>query len=344
MATLKISQLPTVANALLTDIVPVVQGGVTVSETLLQVSQLITQQVILHYAGNPNGHVSGQTYQLLWDTLNGILFIATTTGTATSTIWTIVASGSGSGTPIGPAGGDLGSTYPNPIVLKLNTVPLGIVTPTAGNLLIGSGTSWSSNAVSGDATLSGTGALTLLSVNANNGTFGDVSLIPQFSVDTKGRITGVSNLSVSGAQLVGTTTNDNASAGHVGEYISSSVLVGSSISITSATPTNITSISLTAGDWDVSASVYFNTATSTVVNNQYGYINNVSATAPTAAASNNVAGAQYQTALTGISNNLMIGPVRISINTTTIIYVGVLSTFTTSTTTAYGFIGARRIR
>ena len=51
--------------------------------------------------------------------------------------------------------------------------------------------------------------------------------------------------------IVGTTTNNNAQAGSVGEFVSSSVT-----SVTAGTTaTDITSISLTAGDWDITISV-----------------------------------------------------------------------------------------
>lgn len=53
------------------------------------------------------------------------------------------------------------------------------------------------------------------------------------------------------AGIVGTTTNNNANAGSVGETITSSV---TGVAQTSATLTNVTSIPLTAGDWDVTCS------------------------------------------------------------------------------------------
>src|SRR5690349_16625741 len=57
--------------------------------------------------------------------------------------------------------------------------------------------------------------------------------------------------------LAGTATNDDAAAGKIGEYIESEVLSGSAVSLTTNTAANITSISLTAGDWDVwGAAVY----------------------------------------------------------------------------------------
>lgn len=57
--------------------------------------------------------------------------------------------------------------------------------------------------------------------------------------------------------LVGTTTNNNATAGSVGEYTSSVIAFASAVSISTATATNLTSLSLTAGDWDVYGNINF---------------------------------------------------------------------------------------
>ena len=58
--------------------------------------------------------------------------------------------------------------------------------------------------------------------------------------------------------VVGVTTNSNATTGYVGEYISSQVAVASAVALTTATPANVTSISLTAGDWDVDGVIDLN--------------------------------------------------------------------------------------
>ena len=86
--------------------------------------------------------------------------------------------------------------------------------------------------------------------------------------------------------IVGTTTNDNAGSGFgIGEMIESTVLVGASVPLGLHTDTNVTSISLTAGDWDVSGSVWTNPAAGTVTTAFAGGISTVSATAPTPPAS-----------------------------------------------------------
>ena len=94
------TQLPAVSNAQMTDIICAVQGyvsssvpGLSVQETLAQVYNLFQANIILSYAGNPNGFVAGTTFQLLWDTIDKILWVNTTSGNAASAVWTVSASG-----------------------------------------------------------------------------------------------------------------------------------------------------------------------------------------------------------------------------------------------------------
>lgn len=92
MANEKFTQLPTVASALSTDIIAAVQAGVSVQETLAQVTTLARNQTILNHAGNPNGAVAGTTYQLCWDTSNLVLYVCTTSGNAATAVWTLAGS------------------------------------------------------------------------------------------------------------------------------------------------------------------------------------------------------------------------------------------------------------
>lgn len=108
-----------------------------------------------------------------------------------------VGSGSG-GSPSGPAGGDLSGTYPNPTVARINGNDLGDTTPSGGRLLVGDGSAWTSVALSGDATLAFTGALTLASIIAAGGPTGDATTVPVITWDAKGRLTAVSTATITG--------------------------------------------------------------------------------------------------------------------------------------------------
>lgn len=58
-----------------------------------------------------------------------------------------------------------------------------------------------------------------------------------------------SGLVSSAGQLLGTNTNDSAATGYVGEYMTSTNFINAGITVN--TNTNLTSLVLTAGDWDV---------------------------------------------------------------------------------------------
>jgi hypothetical protein len=66
-------------------------------------------------------------------------------------------SGDFTGSLLGDVTGSQGAT----LVTKINGATLGTTTATSGNVLIGNGTSWVTRAISGDATIDSTGALTL---------------------------------------------------------------------------------------------------------------------------------------------------------------------------------------
>jgi hypothetical protein len=143
--------------------------------------------------------------------------------------------------------------------------------------------------------------------------------------------------------IVGTTTSNNANAGSVGEFISANVATGSAVSLTTNVAANVTSISLTAGDWDVSAEVVFVPGATTTIALLSGWVTTVSATQP--GSPNN--GAKFQLVLpftTGAAQELPVGTIRMSLASTTTVYLGVLSQFGVSTMGGAGFIRARRVR
>ena len=140
--------------------------------------------------------------------------------------------------------------------------------------------------------------------------------------------------------ITGTTTNNNASAGSVGEYISSVISTGSSVPLTTATATNVTSISLTAGDWDVEGWVNYDYGSATVTQSMAG-LNTTSATIPT---DGSEAYSATQLTLTSSLGTISLTRKRISIASTTTVYLVSQATFSAGTASAFGGISARRVR
>lgn len=137
-------------------------------------------------------------------------------------------------------------------------------------------------------------------------------------------------------QIPGTATNDNAAAGNVGEYIESVITNASPVAFTSsATPQNLTSISLTAGDWDVQGLLSTNPSVATI--GQIAGINTVTNTMPA-----------IELQVNGISStsrfSMSVPRRRISVSVTTTIYLVGNIFFTSGTCSIYGYINARRVR
>jgi hypothetical protein len=140
--------------------------------------------------------------------------------------------------------------------------------------------------------------------------------------------------------ITGTTTNDNAAAGKVGEFVTATVAEASATALVTGTAKTVTSISLTAGDWDVAGFVNYVTAggttitvllsSSSLTTNARGSFEKVEA---------------YGAGIVGGSNpmsNIVLG--RYSLASTTTIYLVAQAGFSGSTLSASGMIRARRIR
>jgi hypothetical protein len=156
--------------------------------------------------------------------------------------------------------------------------------------------------------------------------------------------TGNVIFSTSGKGIQGTTTNNSADAGVVGEYVSSSV-GNTTVTLTTGVTANLTSISLTAGDWDVQGNVGFDTATTANLTYWYAGVTKTSAT---------LEGGYFQAtnmvaptggAVFGANAFSLPSPVaRISLSATTTVYLITNVGFTVAAVKAGGMIKARRVR
>jgi len=137
--------------------------------------------------------------------------------------------------------------------------------------------------------------------------------------------------------IIGTAAGDNAGAGFVGQFVTSVISSGSAISLTNNTIANVTSISLTAGDWDVWGNVTYlgNTGTVTYFD---GWVSSTSASQPDASLF-----AQIGYSSTGNNNGMCVPQIRFNLGSTTTIYLSVVAGFNMALT-ACGGIYARRVR
>lgn len=138
--------------------------------------------------------------------------------------------------------------------------------------------------------------------------------------------------------IQGTNTNDDAASGRVGEYVSSTVT--SPVSLTTNVVSNITTISLTAGDWDVSGNVGLAIGSGTTLTYAIGAISDTSAVQPAAPAS--TVEAYFGAPVT--DPVFPLPTIRVSLASTTTYYLIAKAGFSVSTLGGYGTIWARRAR
>lgn len=140
---------------------------------------------------------------------------------------------------------------------------------------------------------------------------------------------------IAAGQYPATHTNDDATAGNVGEFISSDITIGAPVAFTDSVIKDLTSISLTAGDWDVWGNIIF--APSIQADSFVVWTNSVSATLPDHSFS------QFAFTITGSAGSP--APYRrYSLAAPTTIYISAEVAFAAGNCFGYGGIYARRAR
>lgn len=154
------------------------------------------------------------------------------------------------------------------------------------------------------------------------------------------------NLKVTGTgtKIAGTATNDSAGSGNIGEEVVANQSTYTNYT-TTATYQNITSITLGAGDWDITAAgtLSSNSATLTTTANGIFVVSTTTASAAGATEGMNLLYVQ-QNLTTTSKESVTIGPYRVSISGSTTYFLNTQATFTAGNPQFVGFIRARRIR
>lgn len=172
---------------------------------------------------------------------------------------------------------------------------------------------------------SNTNAVTGLGTFSSNGTIYVNSHLSNVTTQSGGAISGI-------------TQGTAPSAGFIGEQFRATVATGSAVTLSNGTAANVTSISLTAGIWDVSGLIGFSgsiTATTCV-----GGISTTSATQGTQG-DNNISTSSIPNGASDTS--VSIPSYRLTLNATTTVYLVALVNFTVGTAKAYGRISGTRV-
>jgi hypothetical protein len=146
-----------------------------------------------------------------------------------------------------------------------------------------------------------------------------------------------------------TQTNDDAAAGEIGEYKETVVAIGDAVPETTATPVDVCTLALTAGDWEVSGTV--NRSLTGVTATQYTAA--ISPTADTVPAQTGGSGVGADSSVTQDANfgatvtgNYVttVGPARVKLAAAATIHLVAADTFSAGTIGLFGTLRARRVR
>lgn len=169
---------------------------------------------------------------------------------------------------------------------------------------------------------------------------GDMTAAIYDPANIQQQLVGISAVQMlSNKSLVGITNGSDASVGVIGEYLSTPT--AASVALSNGLASTITSLSLTAGDWDVHGNVVFTQNTTTTATAFFAGISTTNNTFD--ALPEGYTNINGQSAA-GLSPVIPTNIRRYSFTAPTTVYLIGQASFAISTLSSYGFIGARRVR
>lgn len=234
------------------------------------------------------------------------------------------------------------------IVGGASGVPTKLDSGTSQNWLVSAGAAsptWTDTVTTGK-TIDGSSDQVQLTLEGNATQTNDILLVRKSDTTALLNVTNVN-----GTKIRGTTTNDDAATGFVGEYLQNSRVSSNKTGLTTTVVVNVptSNMSITAGDWDIGGMVVFSTSGATV-SQWKAAINTASATmvaddkmgVPTANAWGNLDNPGLTTA--SVDRCLVLPPSRVTVASTTTIYLVASATFSAGSVSVYGAYWARRVR
>lgn len=245
-----------------------------------------------------------------------------------------------------------------------------------GQVLLGNAGTPTATTLSGDVTVGATGVTAIGATKVTNAMLaGSIDMAtkmtgtlqaaqsPAFTGDvttTAGSLTttlaATSNSTLTsldkstGVAIHGTNTNNAAASGYVGETVYGSLARASATSLTTSVAKTVISISVPAGDWHIVGGVGFFFATGTNVTVRVAAASLTTNTIPALSTYMNPSANESSIELDSTSTiptgdyGVPFPSYRASFSTTTTLFLIAYATFTVSTTTAYGYILATRMR
>ena len=145
------------------------------------------------------------------------------------------------------------------------------------------------------------------------------------------------------SQIEGTTTNDNAAAGFLGEYVSASIS-GPGTALTNGSVINFATVVLTGGDWDMRMHMNFSASSLTQTFHSLGF-STISQTRDVTTPGATFFNSNSEGFAGGnATNSEVMGPYRFSTPSTATVYGVVTMNFSAGSCRVWGLMSARRPR